>query len=105
MRLYLCLLYINCLISLQLSLCGFWPSEFNENKNHMMQRWAHFLLQVTKSRRPPKMILPLSITGKHLTKAHWGHTQTENILSKSNSQLCFAQIFTLKLIRRAIQTI
>lgn len=87
------------------ALFGFWPSEFNENKNHMMQCWAHFLPQVAKSRCPPQMILPFSITGKHLTKAHWGHTQTENILAKSNSQLCFAQIFTLKLIRRAIQTI
>lgn len=60
-RLYLSLLFINCLISMQLSLCDFWPSEFNENKSHMMQHWGHFFPFVTKSRHPQKMILPLTL--------------------------------------------
>lgn len=62
--------------------CDFWPSEFNENKSHMMQHWGHFFLQVTKSRHPQKMILPLALQESISPKLMGAQFQTEKILSK-----------------------
>lgn len=84
----------------------FWPWVFNENEKHnaILGPFAPLSYQTQMSL---EMTLPLLIKGKcsALTKAHGGQSKTENIFLKSNIQFCFAQIFTVKLIRRAVQII